>query len=138
MLLRKIYLYLRGIWVSRARTDNFNYMCLGSVVGSRRNRCNNRNFFRLKSNDLLISKSVRNKVNSNIKTIIVILKKPSPKEVSASKCDIGNWMFQNLRNFLRNCLEIFWIFHEIFYGFFGKFYGFFGRLLVSNFLEQFF
>ena len=33
--------------------------------------------------------------------------KTSPKGFSASKCDVGNWIFQNLRNFFRNCLEIF-------------------------------
>ena len=36
-------------------------------------------------------------------------KKTSPKEFSASKCDIGNGYFQNLRNFLWNCWGIYWV-----------------------------
>ena len=45
------------------------------------------------------------------------LKKTKPKGFSASKCDVGNWMFST-----------FWEFFENFLGFFGNFGGeFFGN-----------
>ena len=47
----------------------------------------------------------------------------SPKGFSASKCDVGNWIFSKSKEFLRNCLENYWIF-----------LGFFWRI----FLEEFF
>ena len=65
--------------------------------------------------------------------------KTSLKGFSASKCDVGNWIFQNLRNVLRNYLEIFWIFsgilREDFFG--GNFWEiFFGRIFWGGFFRE--
>jgi hypothetical protein len=46
----------------------------------------------------------------------------------------GIGYFQNLMNFLRNCLEIFWNFWGIFLEFFGEF---FWRILAGYFWEKF-
>ena len=45
--------------------------------------------------------------------------KTSPKGFSASKCDVRNWIFSNLGNFL----GIFWEFFGNFLGIFGGFFG---------------
>ena len=52
-----------------------------------------------------------------------------PERAFASKCDVGNRELDNfkIRNFLRNCLEIFWIFSE-----------FWGRFFLDLFWRNFF
>ena len=63
----------------------------------------------------------------------------SQKGFSASKCDAGELDIFKIRNFSRNCLEIFWIFSGFFWGmFFGFFWrnflgGFFGRIFLGGF-----
>ena len=60
------------------------------------------------------------------------MKKTSLKGFSASKCDVGIWYFQNLRNFL----EIFWIFWGIFLEFFKRI--FFGGIILEKFFGRIF
>ena len=84
---------------------------------------------------------------------IEIQNQTSLKGISASKCDVGNWTFslgigyfQNLRNFLRNCLKFFGKFLEFKKIFFFEFLGnfpktkrnLFGGFFERNFLEEIF
>ena len=54
----------------------------------------------------------------------------SPKGFSASKCDVGNWIFSKFKDFFEKLLGKFLDFvGEFFGGFFGRMFlgGFFGR-----------
>ena len=69
--------------------------------------------------------------------------KTSPKGFSASKCDVGNWIFSKSWNFLRKCLDIFWNLWGIFFIFlffwklFGNFWNFIFLIFFSKFLGNF-
>ena len=61
----------------------------------------------------------------------------SPKGVSASKCDVGNWKFSKSGIFEKlfgNSVDFFWIF----LGFLGEFFGFFLDCFWRIFFEGFF
>ena len=62
----------------------------------------------------------------------------SPKGFSASKCDVGDWMFLKSWEFFRNCLEFFGKFSGIIWeDFCGRNFlgGFFGRIFLGEIVK---
>ena len=51
--------------------------------------------------------------------------KTSLKGFLTSKCDVGNWIFFQIRNFVKNCLK--------FFGLFRNFLDFFERIFLGGF-----
>ena len=79
-----------------------------------------------------------------------LVMKTSPKGFLTSKCDVGYWIFFQIRNFLRNYLGFFLIFLGFFWmNFFGWFFwedvlggffwkDFFGRIFLGGFFGRIF
>ena len=53
-----------------------------------------------------------------------------------SKCNLFITYFQNFRNVLRNCLEVFWMYFGIFRDFLGNFMEFFGRIFWEEYFGR--
>ena len=73
------------------------------------------------------------------------LDKTSPKRFSASKCDVGNWIFSKSWEFFGTFLEYLWEFFGVFADFLGNFLGnvleFFGnskcQLITKSYLIEY-
>ena len=78
----------------------------------------------------------------NLKKIHLEMKKNKNKKgFRPPSAMMGFGYFQNLRNLLRNCLQIFWEFFESFWGiFWEEFFGrnFLGEIFLEDFLGRIF
>ena len=71
-----------------------------------------------------------------LKTILI---QTSPKGFSASKCDVGNWIFSKLGTFLEIVRKFFGFLRDFFEELLGFFLDFFWKYFLGGFfLEDFF